>query len=69
MMYLPQEVLLLRFKLQKKHNGFFILKSNCLLECKGSTKIISNYVTIISPARKRYAGCDTSYFGIKKSLL
>jgi len=50
--------------LRKRHNGFFILKSNCSLECGGSTKIVSNYVTVISPARKRYGGCDTPYLGI-----
>lgn len=63
-MYHPHQVLCLRFKLIKRRNEFFILKTLSTLCCKDGTKIKSNYVTVVSPANRRCSDCMAPYWRV-----
>lgn len=62
----PRNPLLLSFKLRKKHNDYFILKSRCFLTV-GEKIIESNeciVISIMKPSLKYGDPCDTPYWRI-----
>ena len=62
MKYHPQQVVKLRFKLRKKYNGFFILKS-CAYFYSDIYDCISNYVSVINSINRytKISDCSLSH--------